>query len=151
MNLSSGNSRLNVFNGKLTSRGLLSNFGRLSKEISSSPHARDESSSRPKSNTPARSTISSSRRSPRPESFRPPAQRLALNREPCCKPRSCPRGTTSLVLQRLFVALCNSSFRISFSDISYGEHYPCRALRWGKVCVSDTFSRLSEENEETAR
>jgi hypothetical protein len=55
------------------------------------------------------------------------------------------------VLQRLFVALCNSSFRISFSDIRYVEHYLCHNVSQGKGCVSDNFLRLSEGNEETVR
>ena len=51
-------------------------------------------------------TFSSSRRSQRPESSPPLAQRLGRNREPCCKPSSCPRGSGPLVWRILLVALC---------------------------------------------
>src|SRR5688572_23509915 len=77
-------------------------------------------------------TFSSSRRPPRPESFRPPVQRLGRNRELCCKLRSCLRLPTALVSQRLFGALCGSQFRISFSDTTYAEHYLCHDVSQGK-------------------
>jgi hypothetical protein len=94
--------------GTMTSQRLLSNIGPFEKKHRQA-HIHAKRLYPVRVNTRRVSfTFSSSRRPPRPESFRPPVQRLGRNREPWCKPRSCLRLPTALVSQRLFGALCSS-------------------------------------------